>query len=122
MLRGVRRHARFMVALALGLTVWIIGKFTIGDTVTRALMAVNAGYIAYLAQMIWLAATTTPEDLRRHSEQEDEGSTLIFLLAFAAIGIGITAIFMVLNRKPAPWLRRCSPCLPPRWAGRCCTG
>ncbi|MEO8241153.1 MAG: DUF1345 domain-containing protein [bacterium] len=93
------RHARFLVAFGIGLMLWFASLLVTPDPVTRALSAVNGGYVVYLAQIVWLAATLSREDLRRHSEQEDEGSTLIFLLALGAVAIGLTAIFMTLNRK-----------------------
>lgn len=98
-MRAIRRHARFLVSFGIGLLLWFGSGFTPLDPVMRSLVAVNGGYVAFLAQIVWMAMTSTEEDLRRHAEQDDEGSALIFILALGAIAIGLTAIFIVLSRK-----------------------
>ena len=99
MLGPLRRHARFLVSFGIGLSLWFGSAYTSIDPVMRSLVAVNGGYIVFLVQIVWMAVTTSEEDLRRHAEQDDEGSAVIFLLALGAIAIGLTAIFIVLSRK-----------------------
>ena len=94
-----RRHLRFLVAVVLGLTVWVVTGATALDPVLRVLIAANAYFAVYLALMFHLTATTTPDDLRRHAETDDEGWPLILLLATTAVAISVTAIFLVLNRE-----------------------
>lgn len=95
---GPSRHARFLLAFALG------GAIAIGSLVwampgaVRALLAVNGFFLSYLALMLRLALRTSADDLSRHAEADDEGIALILLLALAALAISLTAIFLVLNR------------------------
>ena len=93
----IKRHLRFLVAFALGLTIWAIASATPGNPALQALMAVNGFFVTYIALTVWLMLTTTVSDLRRHAEADDEGSALILLLAVGAVGVSLTAIFLVLN-------------------------
>ena len=48
--------------------------------------------------MLWMILITSAEDLRRHSEADDEGALLILILAVLAAGISLASVFLVLNR------------------------
>jgi len=98
-MRSLARHARFLVAFGLGLALLAVTQGSGLDLALRALMAVNGFFVTYLALMFWMTVTTTPTDLRRHSEQDDEGMALILLLALAAVTVALTAVFLVLNRR-----------------------
>lgn len=99
------RHKRFLLAFVLGAVVAAIVPLT---RELRALAGANAFFLCYLALMLRLARSASPEDLRRHAEQEDEGMPLILLLALAAVMISLTAIYLVLNGPgatgPLPFL------------------
>ncbi len=94
----LHRHLRFLVALALGLTLWATSHFTPIDAVMRAVIGVNGFFICYLSSMLWMILTTSADNLRRHSEADDEGAALILILAVLATGISLSSIFLVLNR------------------------
>ena len=92
------KHARFFMAFAFRLMLWAGGALTPLDGVVRALIGVNGFFLAYLGLMLVLSLRASADDLRRHAEVDDEGAALILVLAMVAIGISLTAIFMVLNR------------------------
>jgi uncharacterized membrane protein len=94
-----RRHLRFLVAFVLGLTVLVLTTVAGVDPVLRVLIAANCTFAVYLGLMLRLTVTTTPDDLRRHAEADDEGSALIILLAVVAVAVSVTAVFLVLNRE-----------------------
>jgi uncharacterized membrane protein len=93
------RHVRFLTAFGLGLAVMAATQGGGLDLAMRALMAVNVFFVTYLALMAWMTLTTSSEDLRRHSEQDDEGMALILALAVVAVGVALTSVFLVLNRS-----------------------
>jgi uncharacterized membrane protein len=95
----LRRHGRFIVSLLLGLALWGASSFSGLDAVMRAVIGVNGFYISYLSSMLWMILATSAEDLRRHSEADDEGAFLILVLAVLAVGISLASIFLVLNRN-----------------------
>ena len=92
------RHTRFLLAFALGLALWGGSLATPLDGVMRAVIGVNGFFLCYLALMLRVVLITTPEDLRRHAEADDEGAFLILLLAVLAVGVSLASIFLVLNR------------------------
>jgi uncharacterized membrane protein len=98
-MRSLSRHLRFLLAFGLGLAVMLGTNSSGQDLAMRALMAVNAFFLAYLALMARMTLTTTPEDLRRHAEQDDEGMPLILLLAVVSVAVALTSVFLVLNRS-----------------------
>ena len=96
---SLRRHLRFVIAVGLGLAAWVATGVTALDPVLRILVAANACFAVYLALMVRLMSVTSPGDLRRHAETDDEGWPIILCLASAAVALSITAIFLVLNRE-----------------------
>lgn len=94
----LQRHGRFLVSLALGLLLWGGSRAWPVDAVMAALSGVNGFFVCYLALMGWMIARTTPDDLRRHAEADDEGAALILVLALSAVAISLASIFLVLNR------------------------
>lgn len=92
-----RKHKRFFLALVVGLGVWSATP-GLGAEV-RLLAGVNGFFASYLVLMLSLAARLTGENLRRHSEIEDEGAALILTLALMAVGFSLTAVFTVLNAE-----------------------
>jgi uncharacterized membrane protein len=93
---GWRRHIRFFAALLLGLAIWAL--LPVLPPEMRALAGVNGFFLGYLALMLTLAARLSPQDLRAHAEQEDEGAALILALALLAVGVSLATIFLALNR------------------------
>lgn len=91
------RHSRFLLAFGLGLAMLAITTALGLDLMLRALLAVNSFFLSYLMLMLALTVTTSPEDLRRHSEQDDEGITLILFLALGSVAIALTSVILVLS-------------------------
>lgn len=96
---SLHRHARFLLAFAIGMASLALTQFTPLDPVMRALAAANLFFLSYLLLMARLAATTSPEDLRRHAGADDEGMPLILTLALFAVVVSLGAVFLVLGRQ-----------------------
>lgn len=96
-MRLVKRHARFLVAFGLGLCAGLLAWALSFAPVFALLAAADTLFLIYLTLTLRITGRTGPDDLRRHAEEEDEGVALILLLAALAVGVSITAIFLVLN-------------------------
>lgn len=96
--QAYHRHTRFLGALALGGLFWVVGHQLPIDPVMSGLISVNAFFISYLALMLVMILRTSPQTMRRHAEEDDEGAVLILVLALMAVGISLSSIFMMLNR------------------------
>jgi uncharacterized membrane protein len=96
--QAYHRHARFLAALAIGGLTWA-GSYALQvERVMSGLIGANAFFVCYLA-LIWaMILRTTPQNMRRHAEQDDEGAALISALALLAVAISLASIFLVLNR------------------------
>lgn len=93
----MQRHFRFFIALLVGAVVAALLQLTALPVELRILAAANALFVTYLALMLHFAITATPEMLRRHAEQTDEGVWTILLLAVLAVSISLTSILLVLS-------------------------
>jgi uncharacterized membrane protein len=93
----VRRHGRFLVSFGLGLAAGAAAWALSFAPVFALLVAADAFFLIYLLLTARIVGQTGANDLRRHAEEEDEGVTLILLLAGLAVLVSGTAIFMVLN-------------------------
>ena len=91
------RHSRFLLAFALGLAVLAVTSALGLDLMLRALLAINGFFLSYLVLMLALTVATSPEDLRKHSEQDDEGITLILILALGSVGAALASVILVLS-------------------------
>jgi uncharacterized membrane protein len=96
------KHGRFYQALIIG----ILGSgFSFGWTMTtavRALIGADVFFTVYLALLIASTKRLTPDDLRRHAADTDEGLPLILALAVASVGVSLAAIVLVLNVAGGP--------------------
>jgi uncharacterized membrane protein len=93
----VQRHGRFLIAFGLGLAAGAVGWALSVSPVFALLIAGDVFFLIYLLLTARIVGKTGPEDLRHHAEEEDEGVTLILLLAGLAVLVSVTAIFLVLN-------------------------
>lgn len=91
----MRRHARFLLALFVGLLAGALAWQS--PRAIAALIAADTVFIVYLVLMIVLARNASPDDMRRHAAERDEGLPLILCIAFAAIVISLVAILSVLR-------------------------
>ena len=96
-MQSLTRHMRFLIAFALGLGLLAVTRGSGMALAMRVLLAVNGFFVSYLGLMLWMTIVTTPDDLRRHSEQDDEGIALILTLALGSVIVALTSIFMVLH-------------------------
>jgi uncharacterized membrane protein len=96
------KHGRFYLALGIGLAG---AGFSFGWSMppaVRALVGADLFFTVYLALLITATERLTPDQLRRHAADTDEGLPLILILALASVGISIGAIFLVLNVSGGP--------------------
>jgi len=96
--QAYHRHSRFLAALVFGGLMWAASRALPLDPVMSGLIAINSFFLCYLALILTMILRSTPEKMRRHSEQDDEGAVLILGIALLAVGISLSAIFLVLNR------------------------
>lgn len=93
----LRRHGRFLAAFALGLVAGAAAWWMSFVPVLALLVAADVFFLTYLLLTARIVGSTSADDLRRHAEEEDEGVTLILLLAGLSVLVSVTAIFLVLN-------------------------
>jgi uncharacterized membrane protein len=99
---GLRaRHGRFLLALLAGLVAGALVHQA--PRAVMALVAADVVFAVYLVLMVGLARQTSADDMRRHAADRDEGLPLILCIAFAAVGISLVSILLVL-RDPAGWV------------------
>lgn len=98
-----KRHAGFLLALAVGTLAGGVALALPFSPAARALVALDTFFAVYLVAMIGTARSATADDLLRHAATRDEGLPLILLLGLATVIASLTAILMVL-RSPTGWL------------------
>jgi uncharacterized membrane protein len=92
------RHARFYVALAVGLAVLAATiAMGFGSKALRTLLAGNAFFLAYLVLTALYLGRATAAHLRRAAVADDEGLPLILLLTAVAVALSVGAIFLLLR-------------------------
>ncbi|MFN0115169.1 MAG: DUF1345 domain-containing protein [Paracoccaceae bacterium] len=89
----LKRHRRFLAALAFGLLA--AAAVPAGGAVPRALVGVDLFCAAYLLLMAHFARGLTPDELRRHSGEADEGVAAILLLGIAVVALSLALVFGV---------------------------
>ena len=104
----LRHHGAFYVAVLAGIVVWLV-SWRLGWPIPPVLGG-DAFFVIYLAYVAAMRVHMSPDDLRRHASEEDEGILVIILLAVAAIVFSLTAIFALLNQggSPEPWQLLCA--------------
>lgn len=104
----IRHHGAFYVAALAGVAVWIVA-WRLGWPIP-AVLGGDAFFVIYLAFVAAMRVQMSPDDLRRHASEQDEGILIIILLAVAAIIFSLTAIFALLNQggQPGPWQLVCA--------------
>lgn len=96
-MKNFSRHARFMLAFALGGGVALLaGIWQIGRPV-QALFGADSFFLAYLAMTLRLAMTTKSDELKRYAAADDEGIVVIVVLAVGTVCVSFAAIIWVLN-------------------------
>ena len=112
------RHGRFLIAFALGVAAGMAAWALSVAPDFALLAAADVFFLIYLALTARIVGATGPEALRRHAEEDDEGVALILLLAALAVGVSVTAIFLVLNADQSSLAARLAALvsLPLGWA------
>ncbi len=112
------RHGRFLIAFALGVAAGAVAWALSVAPDFALLTAADAFFLIYLALTARIVGSTGAEDLRRHAEADDEGVALILVLAALAVGVSVTAIFLVTNADASSLAARLAALvsLPLGWA------
>jgi uncharacterized membrane protein len=101
---SIGRHFRFLMALCTGLALGVALQGSQGLAVVQSvILGFDSFALLYLGLSLWRIQGLTAQDLRRHSEDQDEGMVLIPLLAAAAVGVSFWAIAAVLNGQDDGW-------------------
>ena len=101
------RHGRFLLALALGVGVYLATWFSPLPAPERGLVAFDAFALVYLGLTFALLSRVSTEVLRRKAETDDEGMPLIILLTMGAVGASLVAIWLVLAGRESDALGLC---------------
>lgn len=111
------RHGRFYIAFAIGVLVATLGWMQGLRPVPGLLAGVNTFFLLYLLLMALLARNLDAAALKRQAGQDDEGLTLILILALVAVAASMTAIVVVLNTEDIVLPTRIAAllCLPLGW-------
>jgi uncharacterized membrane protein len=88
-------HARFYVALALGLAAYAAARAFAWPV--PAALGSDTFFLVFVLWSMVLAATLTGADLEKKADIEDEGGFIVTLIALAAIAYISFAIFTTLN-------------------------
>ena len=92
------RHQRFLVAFGLGLALAIALWAGAGlPLVYGATLGFDSFAAIYLGLSLLHIAGLTPQDLRQHALDPDEGMGLILPMVAAAVAVSFWAIYIVLN-------------------------
>jgi uncharacterized membrane protein len=98
----LRRHGRFLLALAAGLGAGL-AAVRLGPAL-RFLLGFDVFFAVYLVLTGLVAVRSTADELRRSAAEEDEGLALILPVIAAIILLSLVVIFLLL-RQPEGGLR-----------------
>ena len=98
-------HPRLSAATTFGIAVGILAPAD--SIISKILFGWNAGVWTYLLLMIWLAARSKAQDVRRIAEIEDENAGLVLLVvSIAAIASLATIAFELAGSKDLETTRK----------------
>jgi uncharacterized membrane protein len=87
---SLRRHARQLIAVALGLVVWFF--IPVSDPAARILIAWNVGTWFFIALVLKMMTGADIVEIRHRAGVEDEGRTAVLVATTAAAVASIVAI------------------------------
>ena len=86
----VRRHARHLAAVVLGIVVWFL--LPADDKVLRFLIAWNAGIWFFILLVLKMMSSSDIAEIRRRAGVEDEGRSAVLIVTIAAAIASIIAL------------------------------
>ena len=89
----VHHRPRLLIGMAVGVLVWLFLPVD-WKSVTRALMAWNAGVGFYLVLIVWLMLRATHEQIRQLAEEEDSSHFLVVTVVLVAAVMSLCAIVL----------------------------
>lgn len=89
----VHHRPRLLIGMAVGVLFWLFLP-TDWKSVTRALMAWNAGVGFYLVLIVWLMLRATHEQIRQLAEDEDSSHFLVVTVVLVAALMSLCAIVL----------------------------
>src|SRR5262245_18443695 len=92
LLRQVRARPRLLVAIAVATLVALAVPNELGQPVTRALIAWNAGTCLYLLLAAVMMMRSSHENMQRRAQLEDEGRYVVLVLVVCAVVASLAAI------------------------------
>ncbi|WP_415126818.1 DUF1345 domain-containing protein [Paracoccus sp. (in: a-proteobacteria)] len=94
---SLKRHLRFLLALAFGLVAAALAwPMPAPD---RLLLFADVLCLSYLAMVGVMLNHVPPPDLQRHAGEDDEGARLIVLIAVGVVLVSLSAILLTLRDK-----------------------
>jgi uncharacterized membrane protein len=87
---AVRRHARQLLAILVGIVIWFSIPAT--DPITRALIAWTAGTWLFIVLILKMMTGADTDEIRRRADVEDEGRTAVLIVTIAAAIASIVAL------------------------------
>lgn len=91
----LRRHARFMIALLVGVSSALLGWRL--DPIDRLLLGADLFFAVYLGLILFYLDNLDPETLRWRSAEADEGMRIIAPVTGGAILLSLFAIFSAMR-------------------------
>ena len=95
MLPDLRRHKRFLIAVAIGLLGGLLAWFW--PVTTRILFGADLFFVVYLGSTFYAIRCLTPEKLAHHADDDDEGMPIILFLALTGIGLSMFGIVQIMR-------------------------
>lgn len=95
----LRRHLRFLLALALGLVAAALA-FAL-PAIDRLLIFSDVLCLSYLGMVGVTMRHMSPQGLARHADADDEGARLIVLIAVGVVMVSLSAIVLTLHDQGA---------------------
>jgi uncharacterized membrane protein len=97
MLKHLRHHRRFYLAVALGILVWAASAGH--DRFLRILIAGDVFFVAYVAAIATLLSHSNHAAFRDRVSRGDEGMAVIAITTVAAVALSLGSIFALLNTQ-----------------------
>lgn len=94
--RPIRARPRLLIALLLGLLLWLVMPRA-WPSATRMILALDGGGLFFLAATWLMMNRATPERMRLRASMQDEGRATILILTLGAAIFSLTAIALELR-------------------------